>query len=98
MRTEDVPAWLRFLPLGFPSANLVVTTEGERVLFDSGYGSDLPRLLGALEAAGAPAGGLDLIANTHWHSDHVGGNGPLQSGYGVAGRGGPRGCGGRQRA
>lgn len=83
MRTEDVPAWLRFLPLGFPSANLVVTTGGERVLFDSGYGSDLQRLLGALEAAGAPAGGLDLIVNTHWHSDHVGGNGPLQSGYGV---------------
>ena len=48
MRNDDAPAWLRFLPLGFPSANLLVTTEGERVLFDSGYGSDAQRLLGAL--------------------------------------------------
>jgi glyoxylase-like metal-dependent hydrolase (beta-lactamase superfamily II) len=83
MLSEDLPAWLRPLPLGFPSANLLVTTDGERVLFDSGYGSDLGRLLGALEAAGAPGGGLDLVVNTHWHSDHVGGNGPLQSRYGI---------------
>jgi glyoxylase-like metal-dependent hydrolase (beta-lactamase superfamily II) len=80
---DAVPAWLRFLPLGFPSANLVVATEGERVLFDSGYGSDTPRLLAALAAAGAPPDGLDLVVNTHWHSDHVGGNGALRSAFGI---------------
>lgn len=78
-----VPPWLRFLRLGFPSANVVVTTAGVRVLFDTGYGSDTPRLLHALDAAGAPAGGLDLVVNTHWHSDHVGGNGALQSRHGI---------------
>ncbi|MGD9571352.1 MAG: MBL fold metallo-hydrolase [Thermoleophilia bacterium] len=77
------PGWLRFLPLGFPSANVVVTTRGARVLVDTGYGSDVPRLEAALAAAGAPAEGLGLVVNTHWHSDHVGGNGHLQSAYGT---------------
>jgi glyoxylase-like metal-dependent hydrolase (beta-lactamase superfamily II) len=79
----EPPAWLRFLPLGFPSANVVVTTAGRRVLFDSGYGSDADRLFEALAGAGAPAGSLDLVVNTHWHSDHVGGNARLQSALGV---------------
>ena len=82
-QNDLVPTWLRFLPLGFPSANVIVTTDGRRVLFDSGYGSDTRRLLAALDAAGAPAASLDLIANTHWHSDHVGGNGLLQSRYDI---------------
>lgn len=82
-QNDVVPAWLRFLPLGFPSANVIVTTDGQRVLFDSGYGSDTQRLLTALDAAGAPVAGLDLVVNTHWHSDHVGGNGLLQSRHGI---------------
>jgi len=71
------------VPLGFPSANVVATTDGERVLFDSGYGSDARRTVRALDAAGVPAGSLDLVVNTHWHSDHVGGNALLQSGHGI---------------
>jgi len=35
---------------------------------DSGLGSDLEATLGLLP--GEPA----LLFNTHWHSDHVGGN------------------------
>lgn len=77
------PDWLRFLPLGFPSANAVVTTRGARVLFDSGYGSDLPRMEAALAGAGLAPGDLDLVVNTHWHSDHVGGNAGLQGRHGV---------------
>jgi hypothetical protein len=34
----ELPAWLHFLPVGYPSANLIVTDDGERVLFDAGYG------------------------------------------------------------
>jgi hydroxyacylglutathione hydrolase len=77
------PDWLRFLPLGFPSANAIVTTRGARVLFDTGYGSDLPRLEQALAGAGSGPGHLDLVVNTHWHSDHVGGNAGLQARHGV---------------
>jgi hydroxyacylglutathione hydrolase len=82
-RSPDLPPWLHFLEIGFPSANLIVTGEGQRVLFDPGYGSDLARTTAALTEAGIDASGLDLIVNTHWHSDHVGGNAGLQSRYGI---------------
>jgi glyoxylase-like metal-dependent hydrolase (beta-lactamase superfamily II) len=80
---DHLPPWLRPLPLGFPSANLVVATEGARVLVDSGYGSDADRLIGALGGAGLAPGDLDLVVNTHSHSDHVGGNARLQGAHGV---------------
>jgi len=79
----EPPAWLHFLSPGFPSANMVVADGGERVLFDTGYGSDVGRTLDALAGAGVPPGALDLIVNTHWHSDHVGGNARLQSELGI---------------
>ena len=82
-RPPALPGWLRVIAPGYPSAACVVTTTAPRVLFDTGFGSDLDRTTGLLEAAGAPAGTLDLIANTHWHSDHVGGNAGLQARHGV---------------
>ncbi|WP_217912742.1 MBL fold metallo-hydrolase [Miltoncostaea marina] len=78
-----LPPWLRMLRIGYPSANVVVTTAGRRVLFDSGYGSDAGRLPAALAQAGAPADALELVVNTHWHSDHVGGNAALQRRHGI---------------
>ncbi len=84
MAVEDhLPAWLRFLRPGFPSANLVLATEGTRVLVDTGYGSDAERLVAALAAAGVAPGDLELVVNTHCHSDHVGGNALLQGTFGV---------------
>lgn len=74
----DLPPWLQRISIGFPSADAVVTTTGPRVLFDTGYGSDTPRLLDALRAAGVAPEELDLAVNTHWHSDHVGGNAHLR--------------------
>jgi glyoxylase-like metal-dependent hydrolase (beta-lactamase superfamily II) len=44
---------------------------------DSGFGSDLKATLGLLP--GEPA----LVFNTHWHSDHVGGNAGLAERFGV---------------
>jgi len=79
----EAPTWLHFLRVGYPSANLVVTDQGERVLFDAGYGSDTSRTIDALASIGVPADSLDLIVNTHWHSDHVGGNARLQSEYAI---------------
>ena len=84
MAAEDhLPAWLRSLRPGFPSANLILATEGARVLVDTGYGSDAERVLAALAGAGVSPGDLDLVVNTHSHSDHVGGNARLQGSYGV---------------
>jgi glyoxylase-like metal-dependent hydrolase (beta-lactamase superfamily II) len=80
---DHLPAWLRFLRPGFPSANLIVATEGVRVLVDSGYGSDVERLVAALAGAGVAPDDLELVVNTHSHSDHVGGNARLQGVHGV---------------
>jgi len=74
---------MHVLHLGYPSATAVVLDGGPRVLVDSGYGSDHDRLRAALAGAGVPADTLDLVVNTHWHSDHVGGNARLQAEHGV---------------
>ncbi|MCU0494382.1 MAG: MBL fold metallo-hydrolase [Chloroflexaceae bacterium] len=77
------PPWLHFFQRTFPSANMVLV-EGERpLLVDTGYGSDAPATAALLRAAGMPPERLGLIVNTHYHSDHVGGNYALQSGYGT---------------
>ncbi|WP_027482416.1 MBL fold metallo-hydrolase [Deinococcus pimensis] len=66
-----------------PSAN-VVLVRGERpVLIDSGYGSDAADLDARLHALGMRPESLDLVLNTHFHTDHAGGNHHLQSRYGV---------------
>lgn len=82
-RPGEAPSWLHFLAVGYPSANVIVTGHGERVLFDTGYGSDTSRIVAGLADIGVPADALDLIVNTHWHSDHVGGNARLQSEFGI---------------
>jgi hydroxyacylglutathione hydrolase len=51
------------------------------VLVDSGYGSDSDVLFAQLESAGTPPAARDLVVNTHWHSDHIGGNHRLQHDY-----------------
>ena len=75
----ELPSWLHFVSLGYPSANLVVSSEGQRVLFDAGFGSDTVRTVEALDGVGVSPGSIDLLVNTHFHSDHVGGNSVLQS-------------------
>ena len=74
----NLPSWLKFLHLGYPSANLILTTAGERVLFDTGFASDAARVRAALQGHS-----LDMIVNTHGHSDHVGSNGWLQQDGGI---------------
>ena len=68
---------VRFFQRDYPSANSVLL-EGERpVLVDTGFGSDADTLLAWLEAPPS------LIVNTHWHSDHVGGNHALGCRFGT---------------
>src|SRR5437588_568526 len=78
LSVPDLPGWVRFLPRPFPSANLILLTGARPVLVDSGYGSDADATE-QLVAAVVPISQLSLVINTHWHSDHVGGNHRLQS-------------------
>lgn len=79
---QRLPAWVTWQPRPFPDANLLLLAGQEAVLVDSGF-------VGHAEQTAAWARAhvrdLTLVVNTHWHSDHVGGNALLQAaGAGVA--------------
>lgn len=77
------PDWLAFFEREYPSANAVLVRGERPVLVDTGFGSDLPDTEELLREAGVMPEDLHLIVNTHYHSDHVGGNNGLQSRYGI---------------
>ncbi len=62
------------------SNNVLIQGDGPTALVDSGYGSHAPLTLALVQEAlsGRP---LDLLLNTHLHSDHCGGNALLQATY-----------------
>ncbi len=72
-----------FFERTYPSANMALVRGERPVLVDTGYGSDLPDTENLLREAGVPPESLSLIVNTHYHSDHVGGNCGLQRRYGI---------------
>ncbi len=78
-----VPEWLIFFERMYPSANMVLIRGKYPVLVDTGYGSDLTITENLLRESGVPPESLSLIVNTHYHSDHVGGNSGLQGRYGT---------------
>lgn len=59
---------------------IVLTSEGQNVLIDSGYGRHAEATLRAVDEAlvGRP---LHWLVNTHCHSDHMGGNRALRERY-----------------
>jgi len=79
---ERLPAWVSWQRRPFPDANLLLLRGREPALVDSGFTGH------ARETADwvrAHAGQLTVVVNTHWHSDHVGGNALLQAdGAGIA--------------
>jgi glyoxylase-like metal-dependent hydrolase (beta-lactamase superfamily II) len=77
------PSWLHFIERPFPSANMVLIAGLRSVLVDPGFGSDRAATDQLLRAAGVPPERLVLIVNTHYHSDHTGGNYALQHTYGL---------------
>lgn len=79
----SLPSWLHFFQRPFPSANMVLIQGTRPLLIDSGYGSDIDATEDLVRSAGTPPETLALIANTHYHSDHVGGNAALQERYRV---------------
>lgn len=80
---QQLTDWLIFFERTFPSANSALILGPEPVLFDSGFGSDFPATEALLQDAGVSPADLSLVINSHYHSDHVGGNHGLQTRYGV---------------
>ena len=76
-----LPSGVTVLERGWLSSNSIVLTGPEHTaLVDSGYGLHAPQTV-ALVAAAIQGRKLDLLVNTHLHSDHCGGNAALQAAY-----------------
>ncbi|BAQ09373.1 beta-lactamase-like protein [Bacillus sp. OxB-1] len=72
-----------FFERTFPSANMVLVKDQQPILIDTGFGSDALETEQLIRDAGVAPGDLHLIVNTHYHSDHVGGNFHFQKNYGT---------------
>ncbi|MGW1089653.1 MBL fold metallo-hydrolase [Streptomyces sp. NPDC002596] len=72
----SLPSWATWWQRPFPNANTLLLSGRQPALIDSGF-------VGHAEEtaawARAHAGDVALVLNTHWHSDHVGGNALLQA-------------------
>jgi glyoxylase-like metal-dependent hydrolase (beta-lactamase superfamily II) len=80
--TPPLPTWLTWQPRPFPDANLLLLHGREPALVDSGFVGHAEQ---TAAWARAHTGRVALVVNTHWHSDHVGGNALLQAmGAGIA--------------
>ncbi len=74
-----LPGKIRVIVRDWLNANQVVLLGREAIVIDSGYGRDAQRTLELLRQPQALGDrGLDLLANTHCHSDHMGGNAALR--------------------
>lgn len=78
-----LPDWLHFSQRPFPSANMVLVGAKRPLLVDTGFGSEIAETEKLLREVGLSPERLSLVVNTHYHSDHVGGNHWLQTRYGV---------------
>ncbi|WP_232324825.1 MBL fold metallo-hydrolase [Halobacillus mangrovi] len=70
-----------FFERKFPSANMVLIKDEYPILIDTGFGSDVKETEQLLKEEGVSPKALHLIVNTHYHSDHVGGNFHFQKNY-----------------
>ena len=78
----SLPDSMHVLQRGWLSSNNILFIGREQTaLVDSGYATHAPQTLQLVShlLQGRP---LDLLLNTHTHSDHVGGNAALQEAYG----------------
>lgn len=80
---SSLPSVIHFFERPFPSANVVLIKTERPVVIDTGYGSDIDETLGLIRREGVDPASLTFAINTHYHSDHVGGNHRLQTEYGV---------------
>ncbi|WLI89007.1 MBL fold metallo-hydrolase [Massilia sp. R2A-15] len=81
---SKLPPSMRIFERGWLSANnILFIGRDETALVDSGYVTHAPQTL-ALVRHALGERKLDLLVNTHMHSDHCGGNAALQEHYGCA--------------
>lgn len=73
---QALPSWLTWWQRPFPDANTVLLHGRRPALIDSGFVGHAEQ---TAAWARAQADHVDLVVNTHWHSDHVGGNALLQA-------------------
>ncbi|MFF3337005.1 MBL fold metallo-hydrolase [Streptomyces sp. NPDC002888] len=79
---EQFPAWVTWRRRPFPDANLLLLHGRRPALVDSGFVGHAQE---TAAWARAHTGHVALVVNTHWHSDHVGGNALLRAmGAGIA--------------
>ena len=75
------PAGLQIFERGWLSSNnILIEGQSGTALIDSGYGLHAPQTLALVQSA-LQSRPLDLLINTHLHSDHCGGNAALQAAY-----------------
>ena len=76
-----LPSGVSVLERGWLSSNnILIQGRDQCALIDSGYYTHATQTL-ALVAASLEGRPLDVLVNTHLHSDHCGGNGALQAAY-----------------
>ena len=76
-----LPASIRVFERGWLSSNnILIAGKDSSALIDSGYCTQAGQTV-ALVAAALAGQPLDILANTHLHSDHCGGNAALQAQY-----------------
>ncbi len=80
--TASLPSGVQVFERGWLSANNVLLTggDGPTALIDSGYCTHADQTV-ALVASALENQPLELLVNTHLHSDHCGGNAALQAHY-----------------
>ena len=76
MTSDQLPDWVTWQSRPFPDANLLLLPGREPAMVDSGF---VGHAEDTAAWARAHAGRIALVVNTHWHSDHVGGNSLLQA-------------------
>ncbi|MFI8420780.1 MBL fold metallo-hydrolase [Streptomyces sp. NPDC085479] len=77
-----LPSWLTWWQRPFPDANTLFLPGRHPALVDTGFVGHAEETAAWVRAR---TGRLDLVVNTHWHSDHVGANALLQAhGAGIA--------------
>lgn len=75
-----LPATMQVFERGWLSSNNILFTGASTALVDSGYVTHAAQTVALIEHALGPRT-LDLLINTHLHSDHCGGNAALQARY-----------------
>lgn len=84
MSEASLPNQIQVVVRDWLCANHVLLTgRGETVLIDAGYVTRAPQTLALLEEH-LRGGRVDLLVNTHCHSDHMGGNAAVQRRYGCS--------------